>query len=564
MNEVIERVETCEPLWLKSYPPGIGWGFASEPAPLWTLLDAAAAAFPDRRFIDFLDKAWTYGEVARLVDRAAAGFQRIGVRAGTRVGLLLPNCPYFVIAYFAVLKAGGTVVNYNPLYAPPEIERQVVDSGTTIMVTLDLKQLLPKLDGLIGRTPLETVVVARLADALPFPKNLFYPWVKRSEIARFDGGAGNLGFHELILGSAAPEPVRVEPERDVAVLQYTGGTTGVPKAAALTHAALLSNARQLVAWNRLAHPEGERVLGVLPLFHVFALTVVLNYGTAIGAELILLPRFDLAQVLRTIDRKRPTVMPGVPTLYAAINNHPALHRFDLSSLRLCIAGGAAMPLEVKEQFERATGCTVVEGYGLTESPVVTCNPIGGRHKRGSIGLPLPGTALEVVSLEDRTTVLGPGETGEICVRAPQTMTGYLSRAGAEDEALRAGRLHTGDIGYLDDEGYGFVVDRLKDVIICGGFNVYPRTVEEALYQHPAVAEAAVVGVPDAYRGQTVKAYVVRRGGHQLDAPALLAFLKERLSPIEMPKVVEFRNALPKSAVGKILKRELLAAGEAPG
>jgi len=331
----------------------------------------------------------------------------------------------------------------------------------------------------------------------------------------------------------------------------------VPKAAALTHLALLANARQLVAWNPGAKPGAERILGVLPLFHVFAMTTVMNYGVAIGAELSLLPRFELSQVLGAIVRKRPTIMPGVPTMYAALRNHDRLERFDLTSLKLCISGGAPLPAEVREGFERATGCILVEGYGLTEAPVVTCNPIGGRNRPGSIGLPLPGTSIQAVSLDDRTTVLPPGAIGEICVRGPQIMARYLVQGGADEAAVDADRLHTGDVGYVDEEGYGFIVDRLKEVIICSGFNVYPRMVEEAIWQHPAVAEAAVCGIPDDYRGETVKAFVVRRDGMALEAPELLAFLEARVSPIEMPKLIEFRQSLPKSAVGKILKRALI-------
>jgi long-chain acyl-CoA synthetase len=543
--------------WLADYPAGIEWQLDVAPAPLQILLDEAVARFPEHRCIEFLGKGWTYQQIGQLVERAAAGFQRLGVERGTRVGLLLPNCPYFVICYFAVLKAGGTVVNYNPLYAAPEIERQVISSRTEVMVTLDLEVLLPKLDGLVGRTPLRQIIMARMADVLPFPKSILLPWVKRRDLASTDGREAVMGFHEMIRHERVVAPVLIEPERDIAVLQYTGGTTGVPKAAALSHAALLANARQLVAWNPGAERGAERILGVLPLFHVFAMTTVMNYGLAIGAELSLLPRFELTQVLGAIVRKRPTIMPGVPTMYAALRNHDRLEQFDLTSLRLCISGGAPLPGHLRDGFERATGCTLVEGYGLTEAPVVTCNPIGGRNKPGSIGLPLPGTSIEVVAQGDRTTVLPPGAVGEICVRGPQIMTHYLVLGGADEAAVEAGRLHTGDIGYIDEEGYGFIVDRLKEVIICSGFNVYPRMVEEAIWQHPAVAEAAVCGIPDGYRGETVKAFVVRRDGMALEAPELLAFLQTRVSPIEIPKLIEFRQSLPKSAVGKILKRALL-------
>jgi long-chain acyl-CoA synthetase len=551
--------------WLTSYPEGIDWQLAPEERSLGTLLDDAVATWPERSFLEFLGRSWTYAEIGRLVERATAGFQAIGVRRGTRVGFLLPNCPYYPICYFAVLRAGGTVVNYNPLYTPLEIERQVADSATEIMVTLDLETLLPKLDGLIGRTPLRRIVVGRMADVLPFPKSMLFPLVKRREIARNDRGPATIGFHELIRTETLPHVAEeIDPLRDVAVVQYTGGTTGVAKGALLTHAALATNARQLVLWNRMAAPAGDRILAVLPLFHVFALTVVLNYGAAVGAELILLPRFEMAQLLKAIERKRPTILPGVPTLYTAINTHPRIERRDLTSLRLCISGGAPLPLEVMERFEALTGCPVVEGYGLTESPVVTCNPIGGRRKPGSVGLPLPGARLEIRSLDDPKTLQPLGEKGEICVGGPQNMTAYHRAAGPLDEVVDDGLLRTGDIGRVDPEGYLFVVDRLKEVIICSGFNVWPRMVEEALYQHPAVAEAAVVGIDDERRGQTVKAFVVRRDGMALDAPDLLEFLSSRLSPIEMPKLIEFRDDLPKSTIGKVLKRKLTDRAAEPG
>ncbi|MEZ5936569.1 MAG: AMP-binding protein, partial [Alphaproteobacteria bacterium] len=342
-----------------------------------------------------------------------------------------------------------------------------------------------------------------------------------------------------------------------ALIQYTGGTTGIPKGAVHTHASLVINADQLAAWAPVFAPGKECILGVLPLFHVFAVSTVLSYGMRIGAKLVLLPRFDLDQVLKTIHRKRPTVLPGVPTMYNAISGHKDIDRYDLTSIRLCISGGAPLPSEVKHGFERRAGCTISEGYGLTEAPVTHCNPVGGRHKEGSFGMPMPGTTIEILSLEDGETVLPPGERGEVCVSGPQVMKGYWRRPEETAKTIRNGRLHTGDIGYLDEDGYGFIVDRLKELIICSGFNVYPRVVEEALYEHPAVLEAAVCGVPDAYRGETVKAYVVKREGADLDEAALLAFLKDRLSPIEMPKIVDFRDELPKSAVGKILKKELL-------
>jgi long-chain acyl-CoA synthetase len=462
-----------------------------------------------------------------------------------------------VICFFAVLKAGGTVVSYNPLYAPREIEHQIGDSETDLMVTLDLALLLPKLEPMFGRTRLKAIIVGKMADILPFPKKLLFPLIKAREIAAVPEDGRHIWFGDLIANSGAGVPPLPGPN-DIAALQYTGGTTGLPKGAVLTHRNLQVNAEQMVAWHPGAEPGAERMVALLPLFHVFGMTTAMNFALCVGAEIILLPRFDLVQLLTTISRKRATILPGVPTLYRAIGDHPGIERHDLSSLRLCLSGGAPLPLEVKQRFEQLSGATLVEGYGLTECPVVSCNPIGSPGKQGSIGLPLPGTRVEIVSIDDRSTVLGPNQTGEICVRGPQVMAGYWQRPQESAAALQDGRLHTGDIGFMDGDGACFVVDRLKELIICSGFNVYPRVVEEAIYAHPEVAEVAVCGVPDLYRGETVKAFVVLRDRASLDQAGLLAFLEDRLSPIEMPKLIEFRDQLPKSAVGKILKRELLA------
>jgi long-chain acyl-CoA synthetase len=562
MQDMRARQRMPDAPWRASYPPGIDWSADFPAMPLWDLFDQAVCCYVDRPCLDFLGRVWSYRQVGRLVDRAAAGLRALGVGPGTRVGLFLPNCPYFVISYFAVLKAGGTVVSYNPLYAEREIAHQIEDSETDLMVTLDLALLLPKLEPMLARTRLKAIIVGRMADILPFPKKLLFPLVKSRELARVPEDGRHIWFDDLI-ANAGGAAAALDPHRAIAALQYTGGTTGVPKGAALTHRNLQANALQMVAWHPGVERGAERVLALLPLFHVFGMTCTMNFALCVGAQMILLPRFDLVQLLTTIDRKRPTILPGVPTLYRAINHHPDIGRYDLSSLRLCVSGGAPLPLEVKQRFEELSGCTLVEGYGLTECPVIACNPIGRPGKRGSIGLPLPGTRVEVVSLEDRRTVLGPGLRGELCVRGPQVMSGYWHRPDETTAVLADGRLHTGDIGYMDEDGACFVVDRLKELIICSGFNVYPRIVEEAIYAHPDVVEAAVCGVPDGYRGETVKAFVVRREHADLDEAALLAFLQDRLSPIEMPKLIEFRDQLPKSPVGKILKRALLDAAPDP-
>jgi len=543
--------------WLKSYPDAVDWHAQFNPKPFQSLLDEAALRFADQPCIDFLDRQMTYREVDQMATKVASGLQDLGVGKGSKVGLFLPNCPYSIVCFFGVLRAGGTVVNYNPLYVTREIEQQVIDSDTEIMITLDLKALLPKLEPLVGKGKLKAIVVANFAACLPFPKSLFYRLAKRGDIARIPDAPAFVAFDQLIANDGYIEPVSIIPEEDIALIQYTGGTTGVPKGAVHTHASLVVNAAQIEAWAIEFEPGKERILGVIPLFHVLAISTVLTLGVRTGAVLILLPRFDPDQMLQTVHQKHPTFLPGVPTIFNAISSHPKIDSFDLTSIKFCISGGAPLPIEVKDTFERRAGCALVEGYGLTEAPVTHCNPFSGVQKLGSFGLPMPGTTIEILSVEDGETVLPSGERGEVCVSGPQIMQGYWQRLDETATTIRKGRLHTGDIGYLDEDGYGFLVDRLKDLIICSGFNVYPRIVEEALYEHEDVLEAAVCGIPDDYRGETVKAYVVAKEGTDLDETKLLTFLKDRLSPIEMPKFFAFRSELPKSAVGKILKRELL-------
>ena len=544
--------------WLRHYPADVDWHAALPVQPLGALFDEAVARFGDRPFLDFMDRRTSYREVGRQVDHLTCGLQRLGLGKGDHVGLFLPNTPYYVIAYYAVLKTGATVVNFNPLYAECELVHQIDDSGTTIMITLDLAALYNKLAPLLERTGLRRIVVCRLADCLPFPKSILFPLARRAELATIPLDNRHLSFSSLTANPGRPGPVAIDPDRDVAVLQYTGGTTGLPKGAMLTHANLGANARQCLLCFPGARPGRERMLAMLPFFHVFAMTVALNVSVAMGAEIVLVPRFELEELLGLIDTKRPTLFPAVPTIYAAINAHPRRTEHDLSSIRFCLSGGAPLPLEVKRQFERNTGCVLVEGYGLSESsPVATVNPLSGDYRDGSVGLPVPGTVIEILSLDDDRTVLPPGRRGQICVRGPQVMKGYWNRADDTAFVLRDGRLLTGDIGIMDEDGYVFVVDRLKDLILCGGYNVYPRTVEEAIYQHPLVEEVVAAGLPDPYRGQTVKAYIKLTDGSTLATEDLLAFLKDKLSPIEMPKLIEFRDQLPKTLIGKLSRKDLL-------
>jgi len=533
---------------------------AIEVRPATDIFDEARARWPDRPCIDFLGAKWTYAQVGDLIDRAAAGFRRIGVGRGTRVGLCLPNTPYYVVCWFAVLKAGGIVVNFNPLYVERELVHQIDDSGTTVMVTLDLEVMLPKVSALLGKTRLEKVVVCPMAGILPPLKRLLFTLFKGKDRAKVPADGRHLAFADLTGRRETIEPAKIDPENDVAVLQYTGGTTGVPKGAMLTHANVTANAEQIARWVPASFLSGQpKMLGVLPLFHVFAMTVVQNFGLKLGAELILLPRFELDQVMDVIATAKPTVFPGVPTIYTAINSAAEKGGRDLSSVQICISGGAPLPAEVRARFEKLTGCRLVEGYGLTEaSPVVTCNPVDGEVKAGSIGLALPETVISI-----RTPVTGEaempvGEKGEVCVKGPQVMRGYWRRPQETAEQFHDGWLRTGDVGYRDADGYIFLVDRIKDIIICGGYNVYPRAIEEALNHHPAVEEVTVIGVPDKYRGQAPKAFVKLRDGAAATPEELKAFLGDWLSKIEMPRDIEIRAALPKTMVGKLSKKELVA------
>jgi long-chain acyl-CoA synthetase len=544
--------------WLKSYPRGIAWQTAFTPRPLYHLLDDAAARYGNKPCIDFLDRLWSFTEVKELSDRFARGLLDLGLKAGDRVGLFLPNCPYFVIAYYGILKAGGVVVNFNPLYADREVEHQILDSGVAIMVTMGLEGLVAKLRPLFERTPLRRIIVCSLPKALPFTKRLLAPFAMSKQLAKTGKDVHFIPFEDLVDNDGDVTPPAIDPVTTLALLQYTGGTTGVAKGAALSHANVDINAQQVTAWFGDCPEASLRSLGILPLFHAFAMTCVMNWSLSAGAEMVLVPRFQPEALLKLIEKKRPTAFCAVPTLFTALMNTPGIDNYDLSSIKMIISGGAPLPMEVRQDFERRTGARIVEGYGLSESSPVTCvNPPSTGGKPGSIGLPVPGTVCEVISIEDGQTVLPPGETGELTFSGPQVMMGYWNRPDATAETIKNGRLHTGDVGRIDEDGYIFITDRLKEMIIASGFKIYPRNVEEAIYAHHAVKECAVIGVGDRYRGQTVKAVVALKAGEKLTAEELTSFLKDKLSPIEMPKIVEFRAELPKTAIGKIQKKVLI-------
>jgi long-chain acyl-CoA synthetase len=546
--------------WLKAYPKNVDWGMSFEPRLLGHLIDEAAATHPSRPCTYFLGRRLTYGEIGSLTDRAAKGLQAMGVSPGIKVGLLLPNSPAFLIAYFAILKAGGTVVNFNPLYTLEELEEQIRDSGARIMVTLDLAGMFNKVEALLAKGALEHAVVASFAQQLPPLKRVGLVLTRRMKLAAVETSPMRDKIAtgtELIANNGQYRRPAITPDA-IAVVQYTGGTTGTPKGAMLSHANLSINLAQVAAW-RPRPPQGDRVLGILPLFHVFGMTTVMNLGISQSMEIVLVPKFDLIETLKLITKLKPTVMPGVPTIFNAIMHHPHICSFDLTSLQFCISGGAPLPLEVKRGFEALAGCSLVEGYGLSEtSPVATCNPLDREPREGSIGLPLPGTELSIRSLEDAGVEMPLRKPGEICIAGPQVMQGYWNKA-EETEACFVGRfLRTGDLGYMDEEGFVFIVDRIKDMINASGFKVYPRRIEDALYKHPAVAEVTVVGIPDAYRGEAPKAFVRLKNGASATAPELHDFLATKVSKIELPAEIEFRDTLPKTMIGKLSKKELRA------
>jgi long-chain acyl-CoA synthetase len=545
--------------WLKKYPEAIDWAAEIELRPVYSILDNTCAKYGDRPAFDFLGKKYNWRQIGDLVDRFAAGLQEIGVQKGHHVGLFLPNSPYYLVAYFAILKAGAVVVNFNPLYPRKELQYQIEDSHVDMMVTLDLAMLYDKMHDMVHQSRLKKLVICRFTDILPFPKNILFRVAKGKEIAKIQHSEHHVWFHDLVKTAKKPVLPAIDPAEDLAVLQYTGGTTGVPKGAMLTHGNVFANVEQAALWFEGKKDGEEKMLGVLPFFHVFAMTAILNLSVRSAFEIIALPRFDLKDTLKIIDKKKPQYFPAVPAIYSAINNCPQVKDYDLTSLRYCISGGAPLAVEVKKQFEEKTGCIVVEGYGLTESsPVVCVNPINGENKAGSIGLPLPGTVVELRDKDDKNKIVAHGERGELCVRGPQVMKGYWNKAEATEKTLRDGLLYTGDVAIMDDDGYVFIVDRLKDMIITNGYNVYPRNVEEAIYGHEAIEECVVAGIPDASRGEIVKAWVKLKEGKNLSGDELKTFLKDHLSPMEIPKRIEIRDEpLPKTMIGKLSRKDLL-------
>ena len=548
--------------WLSSYPPGVPADYPFPEVPLTRLLDDAAASFPGRVALAFLGNELTYRELKDAVDHLAAGLAGLGVRKGDRVALVLPNCPQNVLTVYAVLRLGAVVVQANPLASEPELAAQLADCGARVVVCLD--RVVEAVGRVRSTTALEHVVVTSLADYLPWRARqrlrLPLPAARRARrelSSPVPAGADVVPFVRLLRTAAPARQTPVDPARDLALLQYTGGTTGVSKGARLTHANLVSNAYMNRLWDAEGRAGGEVTLAVLPLFHVFGLTVCLNASVLLAGTLVLLPRFDLDQLFEAVDRWRPTLLPGVPPIFKAVADSAHARVHDLRSLRVCVSGAMRLPVDVQEQFERVTGVRLVEGYGLTESsPSTHCNPLSDRRRLGTIGLPLPGTSCRVVDPDDPSTEVPVGTPGELLVKGPQVFAGYWGDTDTTGALTADGYLLTGDIAVMDADGFFRIVDRKKDIIVSGGFNTAPSEVERVLRALPGVQEAVVVGVPDRHRGEVVKAYVVAPGA-DLSAQEVIAHCAQHLTGYKVPRAVEFRDSLPQTAVGKVLRRQLL-------
>jgi long-chain acyl-CoA synthetase len=550
--------ETPTP-WLDNYPPGVPEHVELPKASLAGLLEDAARDFPHAPALHFEGRTISYAQLHQQARRFSGVLAGLGVGRGTKVGLILPNCPQAVVALFGALRLGATVVQNNPLYTERELGHQLADAEVEVLVCLDLTY--DRVKALRSRTSIREVIVTSVLDELSGLKRRLAPYTKKGKAA-----SASIGKDEpvrrwreaLASAPAAPELVEVDADHDLALLQYTGGTTGVSKGVMLSHANLRANVEQVRAWFPDADPGREVMMAVLPFFHVYGLTVCLLLGLRLGAALVLLPRFDLDGVLAAVDKYRPTLFPGVPTMYVAINNAVEKGGHDLSSIKACLSGAAALPLEVAERFERFSGGRLVEGYGLSEtSPVAIANPIYGKRKAGTIGMPIPDTLARVADPDDPSLTMPAGEKGELALAGPQVMQAYWNRPDETAQVLRDGWLLTGDMAVMDEEGYFSIVDRKKELIIAGGYNIYPREVEEVLYEHPKILEVCVAGVPDSYRGEIVKAFVVLRPGEQASTDEIREFAKARLAAYKVPRAVEFRDELPKTLIGKVLRRALV-------
>lgn len=543
--------------WAKNYDPDVPSEINIPEKPLYSLIDDAAESYPERVAIIFFGKKITYKQLKNMIDSFAHALQEHDIKKGDVVALLLPNTPQFVISYYSILKIGAIVTPLNPLYKSTEIKRQLQDSGAETIILLDL--LYPEFELIRSEVKIKNIIITSIKDFLPFFLKLLYPLKYKTPKIKFEQNMYR--FLDFLKYSPEYKMVNINPKEDIAALMYTGGTTGVPKGAMLTHYNLLSNALQIKYWYK-PKTEPMIVLSVLPFFHIYGQTAAMNYVFAHQSTMVILPRFDVSDMLKSISKYRVTVFHGVPTLYIQIINSPLAKKYKLDTIEACISGAAPLPIEVQKKFEELTGGKLREGYGLTEtSPVTHVNPIMGKSKLGSIGLPIPNTFAAIADI-DENKLLPPGSVGELVISGPQVMKGYYkmpeenSKVFFELGGLRWFR--TGDIAKMDEEGYFYIVERKKDLIKYKGYSVYPREVEEVLYQHPAVKEAAVIGVPDPEVGEQIKAFVVLKDEFKgkVKEEEIIEFVKARIAPYKYPRIVEFRDTLPKSAVGKILRREL--------
>jgi long-chain acyl-CoA synthetase len=550
--------------WFRAYEEGVPRTLSY---PEWTLpdlLERTTQEHPDKTALQFFvdpglpSSSLTYRELRERTVRFAGALAALGVKKGDRVAIMLPNCSQFVIAFYAVLRLGAIAVSTNPLYVSREMKEQFEDAGCETVILLDT--FVPRLREIRPPTSVKRVIVVDIAETLAWPFRQIVHLVQRKhgEYVKVPPQR-DVHFFRRLLADPAPEPPKVAiAPSDVAIFQYTGGTTGIPKAAMLTHKNLIANTLQVAAWFRQAQHGKETLLAAIPFFHVYGMTTCMLYGIQSAAKVVMLPRpRPVDNVMKLLQKVKATIFPGVPTLYTAINNHKDVKKYDLTSVKCCISGAAPLPIEVAETFERLTGGKLVEGFGMTEaSPVTHCNPLFGRRKVGSIGVPLPDTEAAIFDLET-SVPLPQGSDGELVIRGPQVMKGYWNRPEETALTIRSGWLHTGDIARMDEDGYFYIVDRKKDMIVASGLKVLPREVEEVLFTHPKVQEAVVAGVPDPYRGETVKAYVVLKAGETGSAEEILEYCKLRLAPFKVPKQLEFRSELPKTMIGKVLRRVLV-------
>jgi long-chain acyl-CoA synthetase len=547
--------------WLKFYDEDVPHTLEYPRVPLHWFLEESARKHPDTLASimpgKFGETTLTFKEINALVNRLANALVDLGVKKGDRVAIYMPNCPQFMIAYYAILKAGGVVVATSPLYSPREVEHQLNDSGTETIILLSM--FYPVVKGVQSRTRLKNVIVTNLKEHLGgLDRLLFTLLMEKKGGHRVDLAEGGIWLKDLLEQYPDDDPGVNVGTDDMALFQYTGGTTGVPKAAVILHRNLVANVQECSAWLPDVRIPGESHLSAIPLFHIFGMVTTMAWAVSIAAPLIFIvnPR-DMDALLKAINKYKPTLFMGVPTMYNAINSHPDIGKYDVKSIRACISGSAALPLAIKQTFEELTGGKLVEGYGLTESAVAThCNPMYGKNIEGSIGMPLPDIEARIVDLDTGTKEMPLGEIGELTIKSPTVMKEYWNMPEETEIALREGWLYTGDIAKMDANGYFYIVDRKKDMIIAGGFNIYPREVEDVLYEHPKIMEAAVAGIPDPRRGETVKAWVVLKPGETATVDEIRDFCKDKLAKYKIPYQVEFRDTLPKTMVGKVLRRSL--------